>query len=253
MFIFKLIAMVLIFAGGIAGGFLTLRMEQTDGSHRKMHAGNAFAGGIFLGAGLLHMLPDSIELFGSFTTIDFPFASLACGVGFMFVLFLEEVWDRGRGDECMLEHGRPFPLVLLIVLSIHSVITGVSLGLEKSFLSSIALFIAVIAHKSSASFALGIRLKLADVGAQRTRRFIIFFSCMTPIGILLGTGFAAAFSGGGEVIAEAVFDGIAAGTFIYIAVLDIIGDVFKDKKDPWLRFGLVVLGFSLMGLIAIWA
>jgi zinc transporter 1/2/3 len=72
-------------------------------------------------------------------------------------------------------------------------------------------------------------------------------------GILLGTGFAVVFSGGGEVIAEAIFDGIAAGTFIYIAVLDIIGDVFEDKKDPWLRFGLVVSGFSLMGLIAIWA
>ena len=63
----------------------------------RLSTGNAFAGGIFLGAGLLHMLPNSIENFGKLQlNIDYPFAALIAGIGFVFVLFLEKVLIRGK-------------------------------------------------------------------------------------------------------------------------------------------------------------
>lgn len=251
---FNLAAMVLIFGGGLLGGLVLPRKFRGAGdSHRGVHAGNAFAGGVFLGAGLLHLLPDAIEGFKSFSKTDFPLAALLAGCGFLFVLFLNEVWARGESEESLAGSRKKFPWVLLLVLSIHSIITGASLGLESSIASSLALFIAVMAHKSGAAFALGIRMGMSDAKLSRQKLIIVLFSCMTPLGILLGVVCSALLSADGAVKGEAIFDAIAAGTFINIAVLDIIDDVFKDKKDSMLRFALVLAGFAMMALIAIWA
>jgi hypothetical protein len=49
-----------------------------------------------------------------------------------------------------------------------------------------------------------------------------------------------------------IFDSLATGTFLYIAIVDIFGDVFKEQDQAWSKLSLIVIGFSLMGIIAIW-
>jgi zinc transporter ZupT len=45
---------------------------------------------------------------------------------------------------------------------------------------------------------------------------------------------------------------LAAGTFIYVAVLDIIEEEFSIPGNELLKFISIVLGLGLMALLAVW-
>jgi hypothetical protein len=45
---------------------------------------------------------------------------------------------------------------------------------------------------------------------------------------------------------------MAAGTFFYIAVMDLLAEEFAAKTSHWMRYLMTVLGFSIMALVAIW-
>ena len=252
---FKILSVLIIFAVGLLAGIMPTRVKLSERGKRKLTLGNAFSGGVFLGAGLLHLLPDAVENFEAFAgDVDFPFAALICGAGFLLVLSLEKAALGGSEDVGRMSGGRVvYPFVLCFVLSIHSIIAGASLGLEGTLASSLALFIAIIAHKGAAAFALGVSLRENDFSASRHVKIISFFSAMTPLGIVLGALFSRIFSGKADVAFEAVFDALAAGTFLYIAVVDIIEEVFQRRFDRWLKVLLIIAGFGLMALVAIWA
>jgi len=250
---FKIITIVLIILSGLAGGLFPLRKTMSQKGYLKLSFGNAFAGGIFLGAGLLHMLPDSIENFGRLQlNTDYPFAALIAGLGFIFVLFLEKVLVREKAMDTLQEDKSIYPYILFLVLAIHSIIAGMSLGLETGIASGIAIFIAIIAHKGSAAFALGVSLLKAKTSKPLIKKTIVFFSVMTPIGIIIGSVLSEIDSNRTALWFEAVFDALAAGTFVYIAVLDIINEVFETPQKRWPKFGILIFGFILMATIAIW-
>ena len=49
--------------------------------------------------------------------------------------------------------------------------------------------------------------------------------------------------------AEALFDALAAGTFIYIATIDNMPKAFCCRKDRWMNFGTLCLGFGWMAML----
>lgn len=250
---FQILSIVLIILAGLAGGLFPLQKELTKKGYQRLSLGNAFAGGIFLGAGLLHMLPDSIENFDKISfPFEYPLAALIAGLGFMFVLFLEKVLVREKAISS-LDQKTIYPYVLFLVLAIHSIIAGMSLGLETNLASGIVIFIAIIAHKGSASFALGVSLLKANIKKNIFIRTILLFTLMTPLGIIIGSFFSSIESNNTNILFEALFDALAAGTFIYIAVLDIINEVFEEADKKGLKFSVLILGFFLMAAIAIWA
>jgi len=251
----KIISLLIIFATGLITGTIPARMSVSPKKKKFLTFGNSFSGGVFLGAGLLHLLPDAIESFDSFAgNIDFPFPALICGIGFLFILLLEKAALGGNEDVGEMSKGRSvYPYLLLFVLSIHSIIAGTSLGLEATAVSTTALFIAIIAHKGAAAFALGISLKESGFSRTKFIALICFFSAMTPLGVILGTIFSEVFSNNTSLILEAVFDSLAAGTFLYVAIVDIINEVFEHKSFRWTKVFLIICGFCLMALIAIWA
>jgi zinc transporter 1/2/3 len=251
--LFKAAAILLILISGLLGGLLPLRISVAVRGRILLSLGNAFAAGIFLGAGLLHMLADANEKFESFAgDVDYPFVALICGLGFLLVLFLEKVLVRDDALNSLPVEQPLYPFVLFFVLSIHSIIAGVSLGLEQTLISSAVIFIAIISHKGSAAFALGVSMRSSGIPSRQITKTISFFSCMTPLGIGAGAVFADMARSSVAVKAEAVFDALAAGTFLYVATLDIIEEVFQDNENRLLKLILMSLAFALMALIAIW-
>lgn len=250
---FKFLAILAIILAGLIGGLIPARVGVSDRSLRFLGLGNALSAGIFLGAGLLHMLADALENLETFSeNLDYPYAILVCGCGFLLVLLLDKVLLREE-DVADASGGRPiYPFMLTLVLSIHSIIAGATLGLETSLVSSIVIFIAIISHKGCAAFALGVSLREADFPRSRMVGIIALFSCMTPLGIILGSIFSELLKGKTAYLVEALFDGLAAGTFLYIAILDIIVEVFHEKGGRWNHFILMALGFAIMALIAVW-
>ena len=249
---FKILAVVVIFIIGVSSGLLPLRFGVSKGEQLLFSIGNSFAGGIFLGAGLLHLLPDGIELLGNVS--DYPLAMLIAAGSLGILLFLEKViFIEGENRDLENINKSAFePYLLALILSIHSFIAGAALGIEKTILASTVLFIAIIAHKGGAAFALGISMVRGGILKRRHIKVILLFSVMTPLGIFLGSALSKGFGSSTGEILEGVFDSLAAGTFLYVAVLDIIEEEFSIPGNELLKFVSIILGLSLMALLAIW-
>ena len=84
------------------------------------------------------------------------------------------------------------------------------------------------------------------------RKTIVFFSFMTTLGVLLGSYLGSVESGKTAIMFEAIFDTLAAGTFLYIATLEIIAELFEKNEKKSSKPLMILCGFSLMATIAIW-
>jgi zinc transporter 1/2/3 len=251
----KLIFAGIVFFTGLAGGFSAIRLGRSPWGKRWFSLGSALAGGVFLGAGMIHLLPDAAHGFGSYYKgLDYPLAFALCAIGFLAILLLEKVIFANQPDEpnAQAAAAGPMAFLLTVVLSFHSLLAGLALGVESTLTGSLAIFLAIVAHKGSAGFALGVDLERAGVVSNRRWTALIIFSLSTPFGILAGAGLDILASGPSGRLVEAVFDSLAAGTFLYIAVLDIIQEEFFQPVDRWPKFLLLVIGLVGMALLALW-
>ncbi len=253
----KLISLAVIFLTGLTGGWASLRLEDSARREALFSLGSAMAAGIFLGAGLIHMLPDAADGFQELLPrLSYPLAFLLSTCGFLIILLLEKVLLRRFALERLADevaaHAAVYPYTLVLVLSLHSVLAGIALGAEDTAVGSLAIFLAIIAHKGSAAFAMGVSLHRGGLERSDIIKIVAFFSMMTPLGVGLGLGFDAFLTGRAAEGFEAVFDSLAAGTFLYIASLDIIQEEFFDPVRRSIKFALLALGLSIMALVAVW-
>ncbi|MEA3492063.1 MAG: ZIP family metal transporter [Campylobacterota bacterium] len=241
--LFKTIMVLLIIITALAGGYLAFKIKESSRSTLYFSLGNTFAAGIFLGAGLIHMLPDAREGFSTVLASDFPFAAFIASLGFLLILFIEK---------SMAGKQKNASYILIFILSIHSIIVGVALGTEETIKQSIIIAIAVLAHKGSAAFALGVSMLKSEIESAKIMNLITMFSLMTPLGIVIGLVISNALSGKSTQFSIALFDALAAGTFLYIAIMDIFNEEFEEKSYTYLKLLFAVLGLLLMALLAVW-
>ena len=84
--------MLAIFLVGLIGGRAPAKAGSQPDQAAMLDLGESFSGGIFLGAGLLHLLPDSADLFGQYAPdLDFPVASAIAGAGLLLVLLFDQI------------------------------------------------------------------------------------------------------------------------------------------------------------------
>jgi zinc transporter 1/2/3 len=265
----KLIFSLSVFVMGAIGVLLPLATGNGRYGHRFIAWGDTFAGGVLGGAGLVHLLSGGNYGFRELG-VSYPLAFLLAGAGFLLILLIEAVivadpdpresplhcGYRGAsheiGAQATTNNQYPYSFILLLVLSVHSVILGVALGAQKTLTRALAIFIAIMAHKGMAGFALGVSFRRTGTSLRRTAPLAAFFSIMTPLGILAGTSVDALLSSSGGRIFEAIFNSIGAGTFLYIATLEIIRTEFELPGDNWQKWTLASAGFILMAILAIW-
>lgn len=241
----KIIIIFLIITVALLGGYGAFKLKQTQRNEFYFAIGNTFAAGIFLGAGLIHMLPDADEGFTKILQSDFPFAPFIASLGFLLILFIEKIMVNSNNKTTS-------PYILISILSIHSIIVGIALGTEDRIGQSIIIAIAILAHKGSASFALAISMIKAGMSTMSIVKQVSFFSAMTPLGIVIGALIANILSGQTALWSIAVFDALAAGTFLYVAIMEIFNDEFSIKKDVVVKLLASTLGLLLMALLALW-
>ena len=251
----KLGAAVAIFLAGLVGGFFAIRLTQSKSREALTGLANTFAGGVFLGAALMHMLPDARAKFEELAIeAEYPLFALTAAAGFLFVLMLDKVivpaGPRVSGE--LAGRGAIYPYLLMLTLSIHSVITGIALGLEDHIVSAAAIILAVLAHKSTAAMALAISFNRESIPQNRTRNLLWMFYLMTPLGVVMGTFWSTLLEGWEEALFEGIFDALAAGTFLYIAIVDILTEEFLSGHHRWSLFIATILGFAIMALVAVW-
>ena len=272
----KIIAGFAIFGIAIVGGMIPILVAKQQASRRYLSLGNALAGGIFLGAGFIHLLPEADEALRN--VVDYPLAPLLAALGVGLLLLIDRVVLEGRNSMLGQEGERTRPpfyaFVLLIVLSVHSIIAGLALGIQPEAAAVLVVMLGILFHKGSAAFALIVTAHAA--GNTRLWPTLWLFSVMTPIGIVFGAVAGQLFEGRTALIFEGSFNAIAAGTFIYVAVMDVLdAEMSRERdriahyvrsalvgeddvampeqdRDRGLKFALVVVGIAAMAVMGLW-
>ncbi len=246
--LYKAIAALIIFLAGIITVLYPLRNKGKAMSSSSLELGEALASGIFLGVAFFHMLPHSIEVFQRiYGTVEYPIAEAICAGGFIFLLFLERLSFQDKKE------ANTVPYILAIILIIHSLTEGAALGVGDNFAEAFLIFVAIIAHKGSASFALCITLMRYHLPFSRIIFMILLFSLMTPLGIGFGTLINYFTQSTWGELLEASFDAFAAGTFLYMSALHHIRFHQRaEKSQNMLEFACLAFGLVTMGVIAAW-
>lgn len=220
--------------------------KRLSNSHVDFPVGETLATGVFLGAALLHMLPEANSMFYKLG-YHYPFAYIITGS--IFLLFL---WFEHLGKEIYHHHDRSYPafaIVAWLMLSIHSLVLGTALGFSHDYALVVMLFLAIIVHKWAESFAIAVQLNKSSLRPRHSFIFFMIFALMTPLGIFIGWYL------GHGVQTDSLFDPIlvatSAGTFLYLGTLHGLERCVMVERCCNLRdFSFVIIGFLLMASVA---
>lgn len=249
----KAAAIAILIAAACFGGLFAYRVGGPQGGSRRWAAAaNSAAGGFLLGAGLFHFLPESHRHFEDlFPGHTFPYGFTACAVGFAAILTVERMMFDPEAHLLEERRNGSAALILTGALSIHAMLAGLAVGSERVGLSLLAVVAAVAVHKFAAAFALGSSLVGANFAVARFWQIIVAFSLSTPVGMVIGGGFEHLLGPWHTTLFEGVFDGLAAGTFLYIAALDVIHQEFFHRRATWFDMALFSAAMAVMLLLSL--
>lgn len=250
-----------IFGVALVGGAAPLLVRWTD---RTLHVALSLATGLFLGAVFLHLLPGVAAMEPPAPVVDshghvqdhggggghahgnalpWLFVLLgALGVYLFEALFLR---NAEHTHDCDNQH-KAVSMAALAGLSVHALTAGVSYGLAR-FEPEVGkpLLVAILAHKGFESFSLTSVFQLAGMSRKTVLRWVILFACVTPLGMALGGMLA---EGAGDS-AFGILQALAAGTFLFVCLGELLPEVFHHKDDGLMKLGLMALGIASMWVL----
>jgi len=204
----------------------------------------AFAAGVMLGAAFFHMLPEAYHGGGWMAFALVP-------AGFVFLLVLERyvlTHACEEPPECEVHvHGKSLGLTAFLGLSVHTLFDGVALGSAVKEGVGLMAFLAITSHKVPSSLSLASILKSEGSSTKRILGYSVLYGLMVPVGAGLYFAFDAVLRF--ESLAARVM-AFSAGTFLYIAVSDLLPHVNRHGKDRPGR-NLVAMGLGLMLMLAL--
>lgn len=221
--------------------------------HRLLFALVPLAAGALIGDSLFHLLPESFE------SDTGPLVSIAVVAGMLTFFVLEKFlhWhhahhgkeEEHEGHNCSDHNQKPRHLAPLVITAdaAHNFIDGVIIA--GSFLVSIPLgiatTIAVLLHEipqEIADFGL-----LLHSGLSKARALL--FNFLSALTAFLGAGLALILSNVEHFSVLAI--AFTGGSFLYIAIADIVPELHKEKRlgHGLAQLAFLLLGISLMGLL----
>ncbi|XP_015895245.3 fe(2+) transport protein 1 [Ziziphus jujuba] len=188
----------------------------------------AFASGVILATGYMHVLPDSFDCLRSdclpeYPWKKFPFTTFAAMLSAVATLMLDsfsmsfykrrfpaadnsnhveisvELESVGHGDKniekevdekgfVQLLRHRVVAQVLEVGIVVHSVVIGLSMGASDNPCTIRPLIAALCFHQMFEGMGLGGCILMAEYGSKMKATMVFFFSTTTPFGIALGIG-----------------------------------------------------------------
>ncbi|KAK8935477.1 Zinc transporter 8 [Platanthera zijinensis] len=228
-------------------------------------APKAFAAGVILATGFIHILPDAFDNLTSpclppSPWQDFPFAgfiAMAASIGTMLVDTAATSYYNRDG---IIRH-RVISQVLELGILVHSVIIGISLGASGRVSTVKSLMIALSFHQFFEGMGLGGCLVQAQFHIRPLIIMILFFALTTPMGIVIGIGISSTYNENSPkaLITDGILNAGAAGILIYMALVDLLAADFMNprvQKNGLLQLVIYIFllfGASFMSLLAKWA
>lgn len=242
----KLYFALTIFFVIIAAGWYPFNKRHKKG-HLDFPIGETLATGVFLGAALIHLIPESNNIFNNLG-YKYPFAYLITGLTFLIFLWFEHL---GKEIYQHQTNNHPaFAILAWIMLSIHSFVLATALGYSENYSLAIMLFLAIITHKWAESFAISVQLNKSSMSNTLNLLLFASFALMTPIGILIGVHLENKIKT--HSLVSPILLAISSGTFLYLGTLHGLERCVMVERCCNLKyFSFVIIGFILMAAVAI--
>lgn len=258
---------VLIALASLIGGWLPLAQRLT---HLRLQVYLSLSAGAMLGAAFFHMLPEAAELVGT----RFGWWA-AIGVLGLYVIerFVSPHSHEpseptaghrqiGSGTEAhhpvcgsAREERAAAPRVAgwsaVVGLSIHTLLGGVALasavlGESGNRDLGFAVFLATLLHKPADSLTISTLLIQAREGKRKAFWVQIFFATLIPLGALLFYAASSVIMDTLETSITGMVLAFSAGTFLCIALADLLPEVQFHRHDRVKLFLAVIAGALLM-------
>lgn len=268
-----------IFGVAVLGGAVPFFVRWNE---RGLHVALALATGVFLGAVFLHLLPEvaAQSVAGIEHAAELPLDPgagaaedghagedhsghdhgpgehgsqahaahfhgdllpwLAMLVGVLGVYLVEALVLRTHDHDDLHRH-RAVSIAALLGLAVHALMAGLAYA-SMGGIGQGALLLAILAHKGFESFSLTTIFQLAHFKRSQVALVTIGFALVTPIGILLGDTLASGLGRPGINVLNA----LAAGTFLYVCLCELLSEVFHHREDGAAKMALLAVGVATM-------
>ncbi|RJS25770.1 ZIP family metal transporter [Corallococcus sp. H22C18031201] len=230
----------IIVCGSLAGATVVIFNERPT----RLVTFLAFAAGVMFGAAFFHMLPEAYHGGGWWAFAMVP-------AGFVFVLVLERYLVAHACEEppdCTEHvHGHALGLTAFLGLSTHTLFDGIALGSAVKEGVGMMALIAITAHKIPSSLSLASILQSEGKKRGLILLYAVMYGLMVPVGAAVYFGFDAVLKFQSLAPRALAF---SAGTFLYIAVSDLLPHVNRHGRDKPGR-NLVALAAGLLVMLAL--
>lgn len=261
---------ILILIVSLVGGSVPFLGKVT---HSRLQLYLSLSAGVMLGASFFHVMPDAMKFAGD----GFGWWMSLGAVGLFCIERFIAPHSHEESSKLQMEHEhepgcehdhehRAAPSVsgwmAVLGLTIHTFMNGVGLAGAVSadfdsgspglwMLPGLALFLAIALHKPADALAISTVLSRKGVAGSKIRMVQIGFALMVPIGAcaFMVTKGTIEESLRGQLTGAAL--AFSAGTFLFIALSDLLPEVQFHRHDRVPLFLALVIGVLFMGGIAL--
>ncbi len=250
--ILTLIVGLFIFVGSLISIYFKNNKKITDFSI-------SIAFGVITSLILFEILPESYEILneelGTFRAILAIIILIFIGIVLLKLLDMfvphhtheAHHHHKHQSEKCHDEHLHHIGIVSSIAVILHNIIEGMSLYLvaSKSILSGLLLCIGIGLHNIPMGLVISSTLNNSNYSKRKILKINLIVSISTFIG-----GFIMLILGGVSSITEGVLLGLTLGMLIYIAVFELLHQIYhmKNKKIAYTGaiFGILLIIISVL-------
>lgn len=270
---------LLVLLASLMGGYVPFMTKIT---HGRLQLYLSLSAGVMLGASFFHVMPEAMDMAGA----NFGWW-MSLGVVGLFCIerFIaphshemdgsnHEHGGAADGHEHSHSHGHSHvepanaphepraaaPAIAgwmaVCGLTIHTFMNGVGLagavraGVEDA-LPGIAMFLAIILHKPADALAISVVLSRKGVSGRVLGLVQLAFGLMVPLGVAAFLVTAGAIEDAMQHQLTGAALAFSAGTFLFIALSDLLPEVQFHRHDRFVLFMALLLGVAIMGGIGI--
>lgn len=278
----KVVSMILLFIIPVVLGIMPLffnqeRLQKQQSRRTLLSCLLCFGAGVLLATCIEHIMPEVRAAFEHAYGDDQekaskPIPEIILAMGFFMIYIVEEIAmaigkshhdSKIRDEEKDIKGGSEGDdgskwataisnFLLTVALSLHAIFEGLAVGLEPVATGVWQLFGAVAGHKFVIAFCMGLQLRADQAKPYIHVLYVATFAAMSSIGIAIGLAVSSAtgedtIEGKSYEIATATMQGLAAGTLLYVSLVEVLmREKSKTEINGLLQLGTFIIGFLTM-------